>query len=135
MQCANLRTDFAAQPRGGQFIRKRQQFVGKRPAVDLAQPLDMPQHAMQPCQPAGLRLAAVDGHGLRPALERRDIGRNQDGAAGGLRQNACKVLSRAMIGDEHRQPGQVGQAVGVVVQQGVGDGVRQGWAAQGFQAD
>lgn len=95
----------------------------------------MAQHAMQSCQPPRLRLAGGVDHGMGPAFQRGDVRRNQYGAACRLRQYAGKILTGAVIGDEHRQPGQVGQAVSVLVEQSVGDGVRQRRAAQGFQAD
>ena len=54
--------------------------------------------------------------------------------AGGLRQRAGKILPGAVVGNEHRQPGQVGQAVGMVIEQGADDDMRKRAVAGVFQA-
>ena len=60
--------------------------------------------------------------------------RDQNGPARALCQGTGEIEPGAMIGNEYRQTGEIGQAVGMLVEQVTGDGVRQCRTAQGFQA-
>ncbi len=139
MQRANPGANRPAQPRGGEFVGQLQQFIGERPLVDFAKPDLMTQYAMQSRQASRQRFAAVVGHACArkgafgPGFQRGDAWRNQDREAGALCQYTGKILPGTVVGDEHRQPGQIGQAVGVLVEQKAGGGVRQRRAARDFQ--
>ena len=93
----------------------------------------------------GVGFGAADGNacafqgGFGPSFQRGDARGNQYAQGGqfhapGLtRQDAGKILPGTVVGDEHRQPGQVGQAVNMLIKQMTCGSVRQRGRVQAVQ--
>ena len=135
VQRANASGNFAAEPRGRQLVGERQQFLRERPFVHLAQPGLLTQYAVQTRQALRGRFGRVVRDIFGPGLERRDARRYQRVSSGRARQRAGKILSGAMIGNQHDQARQIGQRVTMLIQQLTGECRAEGFRGHGNRED